>query len=75
MKKVRAKDFINYFIEKILEKNYEMTNYNQLYIIIDNINSEKHFEVFKKIDYKYINQVKIFIVINIYSYFGQKKFI
>ena len=80
LKKVRAKDFINYLIEKILEKNNEMNENNkennQLYIIIDNINSEKYFEVFdKKIDYKYINQVKIFGVINIDSDFGQKKFI
>ena len=80
LKKVRTKDFINYLIEKILEKNNEMNKnnkeYNKLYIIIDNINSEKHFEVFdKKIDYKYTNQVKIFGVINIDSDFGQKKFI
>ena len=80
LKKVRDEDFINYLIEKILEKNNEMIEnnkeYNQLYIVIDNINSEKYFEVFdKKIDYKNINYVKIFGVINIDSDFGQKKFI
>ena len=83
LKEKREKNFIQNFLKTIIKKNNSLieakkTNENEddLYIIIDNIDSEQNYKVLEKLlNIDCVNQnIKIFGIINIDSDFGKKKF-
>ena len=79
LKNIRDKNFINNFIDKVIEENNRMEKENEdtpLYIIIDNIDNETNFNIFKKLlnTDKYTN-IYIYIIINIDTKYGKSKFL
>ena len=80
IKDIRDKNFYSNFIEKIIAKNNDLIKNNDertpLYIIIDNIESDKGFNLFEKLINDDDNEnIYIYGIINIDSIFGQNKFL
>ena len=79
LKKIRDNNFINDFIENIIEENdsliKEKNEILPLFIIIDNINTDIHFKILEKLmDKSFKNKVYIYGALNIESKIGKEKF-
>ena len=80
MKNIRDKNFINNFIDIIIEKNNEIIekykDISPLYVIIDNINCETNFHVVERLlNTEETKNIRVYGIINIDTNFGKHKFI
>jgi len=80
LKNIREKNFIDNFIDKIIEENnYLIENKDEMtpfYIIIDNINTQENFDVMEKLlDNDEYKNTYFYGIINIDTKFGKSKFL